>query len=247
MNPQVTVLRGFVAAALVVGCGGSASPTASPATAPTATPSPSTAATCVDAHGTGTFQITPDQSSLETPLTMTFPGGWTGCGLAFKGQRNGLPAMMVGFWRVGFVYPDPCQWRITDRSVGLGPTVQDALAGVELQTRSRYVDIGEGSDARIDGQAAQNMEIEVPLGIDLSACDRSDEVEFRFWDEGDPDGAVWWIPARAAPGLVANVYFLEVGGERVAIQTVRFVDAPEPFLDVADELAAIVDSIDFQE
>jgi hypothetical protein len=155
--------------------------------------------------------------------------------------------MMVGFWKVGFVYPDPCNWRTADRSVALGPTVQGAVAGVELQTRSKYVDSREGGEIRIDGHAGPNMEIAVPLEVDLSGCDKSDEVEFRFWDDGDPDGAVWWIPARGAPGMIANAYFLEVGGERVAIQTVRFIDAPEPFLDGADELAAIVASIDFQE
>jgi len=263
MRKPTSIVAGVVLLALVAGCSGAPPPTTAPAAtvaatqlpvttptlAPTASPTlavdPNAARPCTDQHSAGRVSLTPEQSLLSLPVSLTFPEGWSGCGLAFKGQRRGLPAMMVGFWPLEYIYPDPCHWKRADRQAPFDP-FEATLA----QARSPYIEYEDHSShgVTIDGIRATAMELRVPLDADVSDCDASGEREFRLWDgPGGGDGAVWWLPAPAAPGLIAMVYFLEADGEQIGIQTVRFADSPEPYLDVADELAAIVASIDFQQ
>ena len=122
----------------------------------------------------------------------------------------------------------------------------DAESAVLDQAKSGFTAISiQATDVVIDGFKGRHVQIAVPLDADVSACDGPAEAEFRLWEgQGGPDGSVWWIPAHAAPGLVGDIYLLDLNGTRAAIQTVAFADQHD-VRDVLDVLGEIAGSIDF--
>lgn len=216
---------------------------ATPASTSPRTPTPPSVgesiAVCSESppYGAGTQLMTPTQSLLPFPLAITFTAGWTGCGLHYKELGDPGGVMMIGTWIVENVYKDPCRWRISLPTSAVGPSVEDLVRELDGQEGT---EAAEASDISIDGYDGQFIRLEVPVGLDTSDCDQDQIAEFRFWN--GPGDAVWWLGAADAPGLIGEVWAVDVEGTRVVIQSASFSDAGE---DRRVEMREIVGSIDF--
>jgi hypothetical protein len=199
---------------------------------------------CVSVPAAGNpTRLGADQFEDGVALDVTFPSGWTGCGLSLKGSHDGLPTMLVGFWSVQFVYPNPCVWRDASGSTGSPSSAQDAANAMVAQSRSGWTTATGPERLTIDGYPVWHVQITVPDAANLDDCDVGAEAELRFW-RGDQDlGWIWWVPARIAPGTVGDAYFVDLEDRTVAISTAHDHDDPTK---VVEELRSIVDSVDFR-
>lgn len=243
-----------VLAAALVGCGPAAGST------PVVTPLPATASpdaeitpaaptaspesiagipVCVEGkpYDAGPQVMTAEATLLGFPLAITMTDGWTGCGLHNKelGEPGGV--MMIGTWVVVNVYGNPCQWRTSLPATPAGPTVDDLMKALIDQEST---DATAPVDVAIDGYAGKYLRLSVPADLDTTTCDKDKITEFRFLN--GPGDAVWWLGAAVAPGLIGDVWALDVQGTRVLVQAASFVDAGEAR---RDEMRQIVESIDF--
>jgi hypothetical protein len=199
---------------------------------------------CIDGlpYNPGRYRM--DARDTQTvPLSVTMTEGWRGCGLAFKELGPPAGLMMVGFWDGRNVYRNPCHWRDSRPDPAVGPTVADLATALVDQELT----VAEPADpVTIDGFSGLHVRFKVPVELDTSACDAEEGAaeggaEFRFLD--GPGDSVWWLGASDAPGLIGQVWILEVRQRRVVLQTAAFVDAGEAR---QAELAGIVSSIEFE-
>jgi hypothetical protein len=186
----------------------------------------------------GRRSITASQTETPFGVEITFTDGWKGCGLAFKelGEPGGL--MMIGFWDVRMVYPDPCGW---SNYVGS----RDTAAGNDgLMTALMNQDLtiaGPIEEVSLDGYKGKYIRLRVPAEVDANRCDRDQIAEFRFWN--GPGESVWWLAAADAPGLIGEVWAVDVQGFRFVVQAASFEEAGNAR---RDEIHEIVESIDIQ-
>lgn len=185
----------------------------------------------------GRYFLPPEMSETIAPFTIELPEGWDGCGLFFKENPAPGGLMMVGFWSAQNVYGNSCQWRGSLPAAPTGATVDDLIAAVAAQDPGVA---GPPDEIAIEGFAGKHIRFEVPSDLNTSGCDVVDVAEFRFWN--GPGDSVWWLGAADAPGLIGEVWTLDVDGSRFDIQAASYVDAPNA---VRDEIHAIVESIDF--
>jgi len=219
------------------------SPDVRAGTSPGSSPEATRDLRCFDdgrVHEAGPYRL--DEGDTQTiPLTVTMTEGWSGCGLAFKELGPPAGLMMVGFWDGRNVYRNPCHWRDSRPDPGVGPSVADLATALVDQELT----VSEPADpVTIDGYDGLHVRLEVPPALDTTGCDADpatpSTAEFRFMD--GPGDSVWWLGAVDAPGLIGQLWILDVDGRRVVIQTAAFVDAGEAR---QDELAGIVSSIEF--
>jgi hypothetical protein len=252
-TPAGPAISTVLLAALVVGCAvptgaaPSAAPSAArvPATATAPTTPESTAASSPGAPlcpqdqplAAGTYAISPEQSEMSLPITMTVTAGWKGCGLTFKelGDPGGL--MMVGFWDVRNVYADPCRWKGGLFDPPVGPRVEDLAKALVDQART---EAKPATDITLDGFSGKYVRLEVPADLDTAACDRDQIAEFRFFN-GIAE-SVWWLGAAEAPGLIGEVWIVDIHGTRAVVQGASFMDARA---EDREEIHRLVESIDF--
>lgn len=250
-------LRAALTMAVVVAACGGASRSDGPPTSPTAGARPSEPAgvatapprtnppisgegPCIDGITLPAGRRSISALQTETPFGVdaTFSDGWKGCGLAFKelGEPGGL--MMLGYWDARMVYPDPCHWRKDVGGAETGDGVDALMAALSDQKLS---EAGPIQDVSIDGYQGRYVRLEVPTKLDTSGCDSDQIREFRFWN--GPGESVWWLGAADAPGLIGEVWALDVDDFRFVIQAASFSDAGELR---RDELHRIVESIDIR-
>lgn len=185
----------------------------------------------------GRYFLPPEMSETTAAFTIELPSGWDGCGLFFKENPSPGGLMMVGFWTTRNVYRDSCHWRQSLPDAPLGNTVDDLITAIAAQDPGVA---GPPSEVTIDGYNGRYVRFEVAPDLDTTACDRVDIAEFRFWN--GPGESVWWLGAADAPGLIGEVWTVDLDGTRFDIQAASYADAPDP---VRDEIHAIVESIDF--
>jgi hypothetical protein len=193
----------------------------------TATPSPT------PSRLIGGTRLDPGTYSLTVlgvvDATITVPQGWTAYDAASVNKHGGESSITaVIFWDsdldVGRVYADPCRWQAGHVDPPVGPTVDDLATALANQPqRGDAIPI----DVSIDGYRGKMIQLSVPSDIQLSYCDGG---TFRSWDGRYHQG----------PGQIDQVYILDVGGQRLVIDTFYMPETSD-----ADraERQGIVDSI----
>jgi hypothetical protein len=161
--------------------------------------------------------------------TITVPEGWFAYDSASVNNHALDPSLTaVIFWpsdsEFERVYADPCHWQAGYVDPPVGATVDDlatALANQPQRGDSHPIDVS------IDGYRGKMIELSVPSDINFANCDAG---EFRSWDGRYQQG----------PGQIDQLYILDVGGQRLVIDTFYMPGTSE-----ADraERQAIVNSI----
>jgi hypothetical protein len=122
-----------------------------------------------------------------------------------------------------------------------GPRATDL---VNAMVDQELTDASAPSASSLGGYPAGHVLIEVPTDLDVSACDTAvEDPEFRFWKgpgEELTGSAVWWVGAEDAPGLIGEVWSMDLDTTRLAFQAAYFSDAAPAEV---EEIHAIVDSI----
>lgn len=132
----------------------------------------------------------------------------------------------VGYWTISEVFPDPCG---DSAPVAVGPRVEDVVAGLRRQQRTR---ISEPIPVEVDGHRGLSLELRVPEGIDFTSCRGYD-----LW-ESDPGGGRY----MSAAGEFDRLWVLDVEGEVVVLTVTANTDVPEAAL---QRLTAMVESAQF--
>ena len=172
---------------------------------------------------------------MPKALLLDIPAGWTGCGLLFKEVQGGL--MMVGFWKVGFVYPDPCHW---EETLAAHPATGTAAQVVQDFMDQQRTAASVSQEDPVGGSTATHLALSVPNDADLTDCDKGQGAEFRFM-QGDGD-SVWWLAASDANSLMADIWVLGGNDGTYVIQTAHYPD--NSAVDVAEQ-TQMVRSISF--
>ena len=225
---------------LIAGCTGQPAPSGSVASV---AGSPGVVA-CNEGTRTtaGTYRLSA-ADTFSVPATVTIADGWHGCGLLAKefGEPGG-PAI-IGFWSVENVYANPCHWEgaLTDPPVG--PTADELVNALVEQ---EVTETSTPSATTLGGDPATYVSLRVPEEADVADCDRVEIAEFRFWKEPGEErvgSAVWWIGAADAPGLIGEVWALDLDDTRAVVQAAYYADA---LAAEVDEIHQIVESIIFE-
>ncbi len=132
----------------------------------------------------------------------------------------------VGYWTISEVFPDPCG---DAKPVEVGPRVEDVVAGLRHQQRTR---ISAPVPVEVDGYRGLALELRVPEGIDFATC-RDDNL----W-ESDPGGARY----MSAPGEFDRLWVFAVEDEVVVLTVTANTGVPEAAL---QRLTAMVESAEF--
>jgi hypothetical protein len=162
-------------------------------------------------------------------ITLTVPAGWnTPDGTAIGKPHSGPPnGMYVNTWRnLSWVYNDPCHWKTT--TVGVR-TVDAAVAAFVAGKHGAPV---TPVDITISGFHGKQVDLMVPLDVDMSKCDDGIYRMFTL-----SDGAERY---NQGPGQHDILDILDVNGEILVIK-LSYWRANTP-ADLA-ELRAIGDSI----
>lgn len=251
------LLTVLAAAVLVAGCNSgvpstSAFASASVAASTTAAASASVAASpgvaaCPEKgpFAAGTYRLSAAQT-LTAPAafttTITIASGWAGCGLLSKDWGEGGGPSLIGFWNVENVYANPCHWNGGQMDPAVGPTAADLVTAMVDQ---ELTVADAPTAATLGGHPASYVRLSVPEDLDVSACDRVEIAEFRFFrgpGEEFTGSSVWWLGAADAPGLIGEVWATDIEGTRVVVQAAYFSDATQAEV---DEIHGIVRSITF--
>ena len=212
------VLLAVVVTFAVLNRGGTGGPT------PTATPIPTPAPT-LPASG----QLAPGSYRFDF-ITFTLPAGWTGS-VNGPGKPDSNPpnGMFLNTWRnIATVYSDPCHWQTTAVSVGLN--VDAVVAAFVAQKRDATP---TPVDVTVDGFSGKEIDLVVPLGVDVNACDGG---QYKSFTEASPGGDRY----NQGPGQHDLLDILDVNGQILVIK--RSFYPANTAADLA-ELTAIFDSI----
>jgi hypothetical protein len=246
-NPSLT--RGLswlavsaIAGLVLVGC--SATATSEPSqtaqsSASAAASSPSlTQATPTSTAGPGALTCTP-LGDLTPRYTVVVPAGWT----AFGGECGFVVAAADVFtaglsaWIVGQVPTHPCHNNATLTTPG--DTVDElvqALVAQELRNATAPVEV------TLAGYEGKYLEWSVPTDIVVTDAEYHvrgcDDGNFLSW-RGRTGGTRY----QQVGGQVDQLWVLDVEGETVVLDATYAPDAPQR---VRDELAAIVQTLEFE-
>jgi hypothetical protein len=202
--------------------------------------SPGVTACTQTSRSPGTY-VADATDTMTVPVTITFTeAGWNGCGLWVK-EFGSAGTALIAFWAVDNVYANPCQWKGALMDPPAGPRATDL---VNAMVDQELTDASAPSASSLGGYPAGHVLIEVPTDLDVSACDTAvEDPEFRFWKgpgEELTGSAVWWVGAEDAPGLIGEVWSMDLDTTRLAFQAAYFSDAAPAEV---EEIHAIVDSI----
>jgi hypothetical protein len=167
-------------------------------------------------------------------ISLDLPAGWEGQDVSPTGAYIGHvdeasdPGKLT-FALVDAVYPDPCQWDAASiELVGPGTkALTDALATLD------GVGVGPVTEASLGGYPSRTFTLSAPPSF--AGCSTTDP-QFMIW--GHPEGH------SLSPGERNQIWVTQVGSTRLVVSSEVFPDTPAA---VADELAAIVASIRFEQ
>ena len=132
----------------------------------------------------------------------------------------------IELFAVASVAPDPCRPALST----VGPGVSDLMEAIAAQQTVRP---GLPRPATIDGYSGQVVQVRVPMGVDLEACDSQGLVPFRI-------NAL--TRTNVFPGWTYQVWAVDVEGERLVITAAHGPDAtPEE----RAELIRMVETLEF--
>ena len=167
-------------------------------------------------------------------ISLDLPDGWEGQDMSgtaahighVDGESN--PGALT-FTLVDAVYPDPCHWDADSvEVVGDGTTaLTDAL------TTLAGVGIGPVTDVPLGGYAARTFTLSAPASF--TGCSTADP-RFKIW--GSPEGH------SLEPGERNQIWITQIGSTRLVVSSEIFPGTPPA---IADELAAIVGSVRFEQ
>ena len=145
-------------------------------------------------------------------------------------------------WIVTHVYTDAC--KSEGNLAEIGPSVDDLVTALMNQAGSDVPARTTGPvDLEVGGYPAKLLQVSVPTAehLDTSVCRHPDQL-IQIWADAT-ESSFFAIPADPAFDLPANVYIVDVNGERVVFYTTYTSAASAA--DVA-ELEGIIESIRFQ-
>lgn len=207
-----------------------ASPTASPASEPPDAPLETIDLTgCVDLYAAGgTYRATVGTISVSAMV----PAGWTGARGTF-GLQNG-PCFLGGYLGlevkvVRGVYADACAWQSTAVEATTPAAVTAALAAQKGPETTRP------TDTTVGGYPASRLELAIPAGFDLEACD---DDALGLAHDGSADGA---FARTLGQGEGMIFYVVDVDGLAVGVSACCSLQETTP-AQIA-ELDAIVASL----
>jgi hypothetical protein len=236
---RVSTLVVAIAVALLSACSTgvvASSPTARSSAAPTAAPSAPPTATLVMTQGPTPVPTLPPSGQLAPGsyrsdfITYTLPAGWSSYQSWGANKNDGNPpnGMFIAPWAsIVTVYKDPCHWQTTAAAVG--PKVDDEVAALVAQKRGSTA---TPADVTIDGFRGKQVDLMVPLDVNIAACDQATYKSFTDANGGDR--------YNQGPGQHDLLDILDVNGQTLVIDRVFY-----PANTAADraELQAIFDSI----
>ena len=167
-------------------------------------------------------------------ISLDLPAGWQGADLGSgiaqvsRVDEEADPGGLT-FTTVEAVYPDPCHWN--DASIEVVPPGVDALVGA--LTTLDGVAVTSPTDTQLGGYQTRSVTLTAPQ--DFAGCS-TPEPRFRIW--GHPDGHF------LAPGERNQIWVTQIGSTRLVVSSEVF---PATSPAVAEELAAIIASIRFEE
>jgi hypothetical protein len=220
-----TVVVAMAMALLTSACAASTSP---PSPVPTATAAPTSSPTPAPTLPAGQIPSGTYQAGFAT---YTLPTGWTAFNstIILKGNADPPNGMAVALWQnIGTVYGDPCHADNSSWSPN-GLTVDALVAALVAQKRGSPV---TPTNVTIDDFAAKQIDLMVPLDVNIAACDRGSYTAWTDTTGGDR--------FNQGPGQHDLLDILSVNGQTLAIQ--RSFYPANTAADLA-ELQAIVDSI----
>jgi hypothetical protein len=176
--------------------------------------------------------------TYRAPLfTFTLAVGWSSfissdetnvLGAVLKDTADPPNGMAFGWWQdIATVYNDPCHWVTTRATVG--PTVDDLVAALVAQKRGSTV---TPVDVTIGGLRGKQIDLTVPLDVNIAACDYA---TYKSWTSGAVGDRY-----NQGPGQHDLLDVLVVTGRTLVIQ--RSFYPANTTADLA-ELQAFVDSI----
>ena len=178
-----------------------------------------------------------DRQGAPVPFAFTVPAGWSinGDGFIVKHDEE-AGELSLAAWDITHVFGHACTRPDGDAAdlIEVGPTVDElanALAGQDERQTSGP------SDAALGGSAARLVAFTAPTDAEMAACGGD---FMRIWAGTGGDLSGGW---RSVEGQTDRVYVLDVGGDRVVINTWQFTDTTEA--DLA-ELETILASIRFE-
>ena len=206
------------------------------ATTPSATPSPTPAATAPPfpysdeavAVEPGTYRI-PSSAWSVADFTMTLPDGWK----IQYGHRYADSNEDVSFYAVvvDAIYADACKGS-NGEFMEVGRSVHD-LADALLQQPGP--EANGPIDTTLGGYPAVRIDLKVPQGTNLEACNAP--LGLQIWFSPPADKYLLLTPDE-----IASVYILDVDGQRQVFLT----EQVSATTDEEAELQAVLDSIDIE-
>jgi hypothetical protein len=229
--PAVVVMSAVIALVLASCQAGSSAPSPTPTVEPSAAPSP-TPLPRLNGQGPldpGSYQV---NAGLSTDVTVAVPTGWsTDTDWVVIGPRgNDLPdGMAIRFYTIPNLAVNPLDYGEGNLDPPVGPTVDDLVQAIVTHPAWTAT---EPTDITIDGQAGQLVAITIPMDAKLPADD-------TFYLYADPAGGGIW---GFAPGQTFDWYIVDVGGQRLIVDSFHYPDTPEE--DLAAQ-RAVVESVQF--
>jgi hypothetical protein len=226
----VVVPAAIIAIALASCQVGSSEPIATPTVTltaePTATPVPRlNGQEPLDA---GRYQV---NAGLSTDVTVAVPSGWSAGGdwVVLGPRGNDEPdGMAIRFYAIPNLAVNPLAHGEGNLDPPVGPTVDDLVQAIVDHSAWTAT---EPTDITIDGHAGQLVSIMIPMDVEVPPDG------FFFYAEPS-GGGIWGF----APGQTFDWYIVDVGGERLIIDSFHYPDTPE------DDLAVqrtVVESVQF--
>jgi hypothetical protein len=214
---------------------------------PARSPEPSGSALPLPASGPvapGRYAIGPIAGTvlMTTSIDVTLPAGWVVDGRRIVKNAGQDDELALSSWVVGDVFFDPCHWETSPVSpldmVGHEHGPSDTVTIREPLAAGLAGQLGRApsamSQASIGGQLAVKIELTIPSGMAITACDGGQYVS---WSDRGSDHA---FNSFAQPGQIDDVYMVDVDRAPLTIDVSHMPGASASGL---AELQAIVDSI----
>jgi hypothetical protein len=160
---------------------------------------------------------------VEVPANFSTLGGWS----IFDEDPKGGGG--IGYWTVSEAVINPCLGYGDANAVDAGSTVEDLLAALRQQRRTRMT---SPVPVTVDGYTGLSLELHVPKDVDFDEC-----PDYNVW-ESDPAGA----RHMGGPGEFDRLWILDVEGDVVVLTVAGDADVPESAL---KRLAGMVESVEF--